>query len=577
MPHRFKHTLLQRQLRKYLKTEIQAEYLHLLKAIDQTYLDADEERLLLERSLELTSEEMLQRHQELSGTLNNLPNPCFRLNAQGMVMEYFGQHHPHSIWTQLQRGKFFYELFSESQAQFLQAAFNEAQQQQQTVRRELSTQYKGQEQFYDLSIVPLNRHNYLLLVIDTSQQRQRESEIEAQNRQLRSFHLVSELIMLSSSLAEAYQQPVNQLQELTGFKFIAIERFHPESQQSEFLASTHPGLIGQRWPPAQTPSGQELHSDQLFWTHEAMKQAFQLLPRLQNLQTFVCVPMKTATQTIGTLSLGSPEHLPVTESFQQWMLSLSNYLVLLLQRKEETMALQISKRKAEMASETKNRFLATMSHEFRTPLNAILGFSRVLLKHPQQPLERQQNFIGRIYQNGLHLLDLVNDILDISRIEAGKQEIFLQEIKLGPLLEQTLQGLEETFKNKRLRYRLQVPKDLHVFKTDPARLRQIVVNLLSNAIKFTPEEGQIDLLVLARGSEAVGIEVRDTGIGISGEDLEKIFESFYQVDSSARRSYEGTGLGLSICRSLCELLHYRMEVDSQLGKGSCFRIHFTQV
>lgn len=573
MPQAFKHSLLLRQLRKHLHDQEPNEtYLALFQAIEEAYRDADRERLMLERSLELTSSEMLQRNQELAGILNSLPNPCFRLNAQGLVIDSFGQHESYSIWQQVQPRKLFFEYFTSKDADMLQSAFFEIKAQHKPIKKEFHTVHQGYEQLYSLRFLALNEHNYLLLVVDITQERLRAREIENQNRQLRSFHLVSELVMRSSNLAEAYQQTVNQLHKLTDFELIAIKGYHQQSDTIEYLAATDPDLIGKKAPSKNTHSAQVIRTGTAIFTHNTPQLA------KQTPQTFVCIPMKTDDKIIGTLSLCSSQRLPLSESFQQWMLSLANYLVVLVQRKEESETLKINIRRAEAANEAKSRFLATMSHELRTPLNAILGFSRVLLTSlHKENREQQKSFLSRIFQNGMNLLALVEEILDISSIEAGKQTISLKQIDLGSFLKQITQEFELPLNNKEIQFNLKIEADLIPFQTDLLRLQQIIMNLINNAIKFTPQQGQIDLIVRSQDQQATGLEIRDTGIGIPTEHLDHIFESFYQVDSSKKRSYGGTGLGLSICRSLCTLLDYKIDVESQLNKGTCFYIFFNSL
>lgn len=224
------------------------------------------------------------------------------------------------------------------------------------------------------------------------------------------------------------------------------------------------------------------------------------------------------------------------------------------------------------AARLKSQFLATMSHELRTPMNAIIGFSQLLLRQRQSPLTSQQaDMMERILNNGKNLLTLINEILDLSKVEAGRMELQLEEFNLLHLVRATTEELRSLADQKNLT--LQVFSDLHTFQVfnDRTRLRQILVNLLSNAIKFT-EVGSVQVEVKDLDLHNVELIVRDTGIGISDEHMEHIFEEFRQLDQGLQRRYEGTGLGLAISKSLVELMHGKIRVESKLGQGSTFRV-----
>ncbi len=225
----------------------------------------------------------------------------------------------------------------------------------------------------------------------------------------------------------------------------------------------------------------------------------------------------------------------------------------------------------EQASALKSQFLANMSHEFRTPLNAILGYTHMLLNGVSGPVvEAQRKSLSRIDSNSRHLLALINDILDITRIEAGRMPLTLTTFRVGELVEEVMAELEPIVKRSALTVAVKVPRTVPAIRSDRQKVKQIVLNLLSNALKFTPA-GSVTVSVShdARPRQAV-IEVTDTGVGIAPADQKKVFEDFHQLDSSPARGYGGTGLGLSICRRLAQALDGAIELRSTPGQGSTF-------
>ncbi len=229
----------------------------------------------------------------------------------------------------------------------------------------------------------------------------------------------------------------------------------------------------------------------------------------------------------------------------------------------------------EQASRLKSQFLANMSHEFRTPLNAILGYTHMLLQGVAGdllPAVRRQ--LTRIDSNGRHLLQIINEILDITRIEAGKMPLQISRFNVNELVPEVMAELDAVIARSKLSVTPRLNPSMPEVTTDRQKVKQIVVNLLSNAIKFT-HQGGIELAVSYDAAEQVAsIAVHDTGIGIAPENHEKVFEDFRQVDDSPSRQYGGTGLGLAICRRLAATIGGRIVLHSRLGEGSTFTLVF---
>ena len=226
---------------------------------------------------------------------------------------------------------------------------------------------------------------------------------------------------------------------------------------------------------------------------------------------------------------------------------------------------------AESANHAKSAFLANMSHELRTPLNAIIGFSEMImtdLRESGQNDSKHLEYTEDISSSGKHLLEVINDILDLAKIEAGQLDLREEVVDFEPAIRYCLKLIDGVARANGLELRYQVPDDLPAVWGDEMKLKQVLINLLSNAVKFTPAGGTVSLNAMLAADGGIAIKVADTGIGIAPEDMSAAMVPFQQVDGAASRSYEGTGLGLPLSKALVELHDGRLELESELGVGT---------
>ncbi len=244
-----------------------------------------------------------------------------------------------------------------------------------------------------------------------------------------------------------------------------------------------------------------------------------------------------------------------------------------MELEERNRQLEWQSQELERAYRLKSQFLASMSHELRTPINALLGYTSLMRDHIYGDLSgRQEEALSRMYTASQHLLELVNDILDLAKIEAGKMPVHVEPVDVGDVIRELSQTIEPMVRRKSLEYRVALGEGMPVLETDRTKVKQIVLNLLSNAVKFT-HHGFISVRAeVAEEPEGVVLEVADSGIGIRENDISKIFEDFRQVDQSSTREYGGTGLGLSITKKLLHLLGGTIRVASAPGEGSTFTV-----
>ncbi len=301
----------------------------------------------------------------------------------------------------------------------------------------------------------------------------------------------------------------------------------------------------------------------------------------------VAVPLKVRSAILGVLYVSS--HIP--QRFQEedrvLLTALADQAAITIENawlyedvrrhaddlearvESRTRELQEANRRLEVASQHKSQFLANMSHELRTPLNAILGYTELILDRIYGAIpEKIEEILRRIQHSGRHLLGLINDVLDLSKIEAGELRLSLNDYSIAEVVQTVVTAVEALAAEKQLSLRVSLPPDLPMGRGDARRITQVLMNLVGNAIKFT-DAGEVGIAVRASAAEFV-VSVSDTGPGIAPADQHKIFEEFHQVDSSSTRSKGGTGLGLAIAKRIVDLHGGRLGVESVPGRGSTF-------
>jgi signal transduction histidine kinase/CheY-like chemotaxis protein/putative methionine-R-sulfoxide reductase with GAF domain len=362
---------------------------------------------------------------------------------------------------------------------------------------------------------------------------------------------------------------------------VVIERLEGDRFYNAAHAGTHmKGLVGLPLPlTRQFPGGRAVLDRKRVIIEDLMAVAEVEYPdtlellKINTIHSVAEIPLLSDGQPLGTIAVLRAEHRPFTESEIVLMESFADQAVIAIQNARLFSEIEEKGRLLEAANLHKSQFLATMSHEIRTPMNGIMGMANLLQRTSLD--HEQSDFVQTMLRSSETLLSVIDDILDFSKIESGKLELESVTMNLASVAESALDIVAPVAAKKgvELIYALDagLPTDI---KGDPLRLRQVLLNLLHNAIKFT-EVGEVELVIRAQGMRddqiQIMFEVRDTGIGIPGERLDRLFKSFSQVDASATRRFGGTGLGLAISQSLVQLMGGTITVDSTVGAGSMFQ------
>ncbi len=293
--------------------------------------------------------------------------------------------------------------------------------------------------------------------------------------------------------------------------------------------------------------------------------------RKRTSETLYAFPMKTKKDTVKWV-----EQVVTPENRDNEIVGFQSIVRDITERKRVETALVQAKLEAEASSASKSAFLANMSHELRTPLNSVIGFSNLLLKNEARALTKSEiTFLERINENGNHLLDIINTILDLSKVEAGKMELDLAPVNITKLIKDVVAETEAQMNNKPVELKTNYPSEDMWINSDEVKLKQILLNIVGNGIKFT-DTGQVKISLepYPKSKAPHKIYIEDTGIGIPEDKIENIFSSFKQADTSTSRKYGGIGLGLTISKQFATLLGFSLSVDSKIGKGSKFILEF---
>jgi len=291
--------------------------------------------------------------------------------------------------------------------------------------------------------------------------------------------------------------------------------------------------------------------------------------RLGDYRTILCVPMLREGVSIGLLALTRSEVQPFTDKQIELVTTFADQASIAIENVRLFEEIQDKSRQLEEASQHKSQFLANMSHELRTPLNAILGYTELMTDGAYgEPSEKMLGILQRLEANGRHLLGLINDVLDLSKIEAGQLVLELSDYCIEDIAQTVRSTLEPLAGDKKLAFKLELARELPPGHGDGRRLTQVLINLVGNAIKFT-DAGEVAIKAEANNGSFY-VSVRDTGPGISATDQAKLFQEFQQADNAITRKKGGTGLGLAISKRIIEMHGGKIWVESQVGQGSKF-------
>lgn len=450
-----------------------------------------------------------------------------------------------------------------------------------TTKIEYPLELGGQIYWFDATLSKLNEEQVFWVARDITERKLAEDVLQRRNTYLAASSEIGRLVTSTLDLNTIFTRTVNLVSDRLGFYFAAIyqvdeEGFHAILREGTGGAGESMKLQKHRIAVgSHTIIGQAAETGELVLANDVENEPlYQPNPLLLDTMSEVAIPLKVGGKVLGVIDIQSMQAQAFTPDDLSVLQSLADQVAVAINNATLYDESQELIRNLKEVDQLKSQFLANMSHELRTPLNSIIGFSRVILKGIDGPItEMQQQDLTAIYNSGQHLLGLINDILDLARIEAGKMELNFEEVHLSEMVHSVFSTAKGLVKEKPIKLVEQVPVDMPTVRGDTMRVRQVLLNLISNASKFT-DEGSITVETSVQrapdGRLEALVNVTDTGPGISQEGQEKLFKAFSQVDGSATRKSGGSGLGLSICANLVQLHGGRIGVTSREGVGSTF-------
>ena len=440
----------------------------------------------------------------------------------------------------------------------------------------------GAESYWFLAnISKLDEENVFWVARDITQRKKAEEELQRRNRYLSASAEIGRLVTSTLDLNTIFSRTVNLVNEKFGFYHAAI--FIVEETGFNAVLREATGAAGAEMKnnrhslPVNSKSivGKVAFDGQAVVVNNVQTDSLHRHnPLLPETKAEAAIPLRIGHRIIGVLDVQAKTENSFTDDEMAVLQTLADQVAVAIDNARSFELSQQAVMEMREIDRLKSQFLANMSHELRTPLNSIIGFSRVIIKGIDGPVtELQQQDLTAIYNSGQHLLGLINDILDLAKIEAGKMELAFDEVNIADIVTSVLSTMSGLVKDRPIQIKRFIEPHLPIVRADAIRTRQVMINLLSNASKFT-DEGDITVRVgldtAPNGLKEIRVSVTDTGPGISKEDQEKLFQAFSQVDDSPTRKTGGTGLGLSICQQLITLHGGRIWVDSEVGKGSTF-------
>jgi PAS domain S-box-containing protein len=434
------------------------------------------------------------------------------------------------------------------------------------------------------NLTKLDENNVFWVARDITERKKADEAIRRRNEYLAASAEISKLVTSTLDLNTIFARTVNLVNERFGFYHAGIfiveetgfnavlreatgEAGREMKERKHTLQVNEKSIVGKVTMDGQAVIVNDVTANP---THK-------FNPLLPETHAEAAIPLRIGSRIIGALDIQSKAAGAFTEDDIAVLQTLADQVAVAIDNARSFELSQQAVMEMRELDRMKSQFLANMSHELRTPLNSIIGFSRVIIKGIDGPVtELQQQDLTAIYNSGQHLLGLINDVLDLSKIEAGKMELAFDEVNISDITTSVLSNMSGLVKDKPIQLQRSIQPNLPTVKADAIRIRQVMINLLSNAAKFT-DEGTVTVEVALKpgpgGRNEVNVSVTDTGPGIAPSDQAKLFQPFSQVDDSPTRKTGGTGLGLSICQHIVNMHGGKIWVESEIGKGSTF--HFT--